>query len=449
MLLKSPWVPRLANAEGTLSDRIVATLSEDILAGALNGGDRLPAHRELAWSLGIGTGSVTKAYAILERQGIIRSVKGSGTFVSVGRPRNGALIDFSINTLPLMLTDKMLSRTLSAISRRIDSDHVNLHPPPTGHDEHRRLLARWLGRQFVQAKPERLILTGSGQQAIWLAFDILCGGRGIIVTERLGYAGAIALARHRGHPLRSIAMDAEGMCPEDLDRELTDNDTGGQRRLVYVTPTLQNPTTCTMGAARRQAIVDVCRRHSTPIVEDGVYTLGNDPTLLPLVQLWPEGVFHVASLSKSLSNGLRLGVLLAPPDGIAKAQSTLEALPMTSSPVDYAMLEEWVTNGVADTLGESLRAEATRRSHLARTILAGRPLIAHDAAFHIWWPMPHAKAEAITASAKVVGVSITPPDAIRTNPDDDRTGLRLCLGSPSRAEVERGLTLLAQITSGG
>lgn len=449
MLLKSPWIPRLANAEGTLSDRIVATLSEDILAGTLRGGDRLPAHRDLAWSLGIGTGSVTKAYAMLERQGLIRSVKGSGTFVSVGQPRNGALIDFSVNTLPLMLTDKMLSRTLSAISRRIDSDHINLHPPPTGHDEHRRLLARWLERHFIHATSEQLILTGSGQQALWLAFDILCGGRGIIVTERLGYAGAIALARHRGHPLRGIGMDAEGMCPEDLDRELTTYDTGGRRRLVYVTPSLQNPTTCTMGAARRQAIVDVCRKHATPIVEDGVYTLGNDPALPPLVELWPEGVFHIASLSKSLSNGLRLGVLLAPPDGIVQAKSTLEALPMTSSPVDYAMLEEWVGNGVADSLGASLRAEAARRNQLARTILTGRPLIAHHAAFHIWWPMSHAEAETILASARALGVSVTPPDAVRTNLEDDQTGIRLCLGSPSQADVERGLTLLAQITSGG
>lgn len=130
------------------------------------------------------------------------------------------------------------------------------------------------------------------------------------------------------------------MCPEHLDRELTHYDPNGPRKLVYVTPTLHNPTTRTMSAARRQAIVAVCRRHNTPIVEDGVYALGNSPALPPLVQLWPEGVFHISSLSKSLSNGLRLGVLLAPPEGIARAQSALEAIPMTSSPVDYALLEE-------------------------------------------------------------------------------------------------------------
>lgn len=449
MLLKSPWSPRLAGVEGTLCDRLVASLSEDILSGTLSGGDRLPAHRELAWSLGIGTGSVTKAYAVLERQGLIRGIKGRGTFVSVGSARRDALIDLSTNTLPLMLTDKLLSRTLSAISRRIDGDHVNLHPPAVGHDEHRRLLARWLGRQCVEACPEQLILTGSGQQALWLAFDILCGGRGIIVTERIGYSGALALARHRGHPLCAIGMDVEGMCPEDLDRELRDHDSNGRRRLVYVTPTVQNPTTRTMGAARRQAIVDICRRHATPIVEDGVYTLGNDPSLPPLVHLWPEGVFHVSSLSKSLSNGLRLGVLLAPPQGIAQARSALEAIPMTSSPVDYALLEEWVSNGVADSLRDSLRGEAFRRNNLARDILKDRPLLTDDSAFHLWWPMPHARAESLAASALERGVSVTAPNAVRTDPEDDESGIRLCLGGPSRAEVERGLSVLAQLTSDG
>lgn len=443
MRLKSPWAPRMMESEGTPSDRLIEAISEDILSGLLHDGDRLPAQRDLAWSLGVGLGTVTKAYAVLERRGLLRGIKGRGTFVSGIQSRKGPLVDLSTNVLPLVLGDRLLARSLSAISRKIDRDHINLRPPPAGHDAHRRLLARWLEGVGVPAAPESIILTGSGQQALWLAFDILCGGRGQIITERFSYAGAIALARYRGHPLFAVAMDGQGMCPEDLDRVLSFETDSNRRRLVYVTPDTQNPTTATMGRARREAILRICRQHQVPIVEDGVYSLGADPTLPPLVAMAPDTVFHVSSLSKSLSPGLRLGVLVAPADGVLAATKALQALPMTASPVDYALLEEWFSNGVAEDLRISLRAEVKRRTALAREMLSGRHLVSHDAAFHLWLPMPYADAQAFVAAAAALGVAVTPPESVRADPEDRESGVRLCLGGPSTEDVTRGLSLLA------
>ncbi|WP_226562694.1 hypothetical protein [Salipiger thiooxidans] len=108
-----------------------------------------------------------------------------------------------------------------------------------------------------------------------------------------------------------------------------------------------------------------------------------------------------------------------------------------------------MSNGVADSLRDSLRGEALRRNNLARDILKDRPLLTDDSAFHLWWPMPHARAEVLAASALERGVSVTAPNAVRTDPEDDESGIRLCLGGPSRAEVERGLSVLAQLTSDG
>ena len=92
MRLQSPWEPRLSGGTASACDRLVAALSEDIIAGRLEVGARLPAHRDLAWRLSIGLGTVTKAYGILERRGLVRSVNGRGTFVAVTEARNGAVI---------------------------------------------------------------------------------------------------------------------------------------------------------------------------------------------------------------------------------------------------------------------------------------------------------------------------------------------------------------------
>lgn len=448
MRLQSPWTPRISDNGNTPANRLLEALAEDILSGQLLGGDRLPAHRDLAWKLNIGVGTVTKAYAMLERRGLARSIKGSGTFVAVFESRKGPAIDFSVNRLPVMLSDRLLAGTLSAISRKINSAHVNLYPPPAGHDEHRRLLARWLESLSIEAEAKRIILAGSGQQALWLAFDILCGGNGLIVTERLSYSGAIALARYRGHPMRSVNIDDQGMVPDDLDRVLCEEENSGRRRLVYLTPTLHNPTTISMGANRRKEIVDVCNKRNVPIVEDGVYTLGASPNLPPLVTLAPDRVFHVTSLSKSLSPGLRLGVLVLPSGWEEYAEEALRALPLSSSPVDYALLEEWFTSGVMETVRGTLRAEARQRAKLARSFFDNRTIMTDDCAFHAWLPMSHTEAEAFEKAAATLGVVVTEPDAVRADRNDNATGIRLCLGGLGMEDLTTGLTLLSRLKTG-
>ncbi|WP_163277873.1 GntR family transcriptional regulator, partial [Klebsiella aerogenes] len=70
MRLASPWQPRLGAVKGQPYERLVGALTEDIAAGTVPAGARLPPHRDLAYRLGIGLGTVTKAYATLERRGL-------------------------------------------------------------------------------------------------------------------------------------------------------------------------------------------------------------------------------------------------------------------------------------------------------------------------------------------------------------------------------------------
>ena len=51
-------------------------------AGRLDGGEKMPAVRELAEQLGINLQTVAKAYAELTRVGVLESRRGLGTFVA-------------------------------------------------------------------------------------------------------------------------------------------------------------------------------------------------------------------------------------------------------------------------------------------------------------------------------------------------------------------------------
>lgn len=220
MLLQSPWVPRLADIEANAAERLVLALADDIIEGRLTGGARLPAHRDLAWKLGVGLGTVTKAYAVLERRGLTRSVKGRGTFVALQEAHNDRQIDLSSNAPPATLNARILAKTLTGIARKIDADHFNLYAPPVGHVEHRRVLARWLATQALSVDPSHLVLTSGARQALSLAFDLTCGKDGLLLTERITYPGALALLRRKGCRVRGVEIDAEGMVPEALAEAL-------------------------------------------------------------------------------------------------------------------------------------------------------------------------------------------------------------------------------------
>jgi GntR family transcriptional regulator len=64
--------------------QIVDQVKEGVLKGTLPPGDRLPSVRELAATVTINPNTIQKAYQELERQGIIETVRGRGTFVVQG-----------------------------------------------------------------------------------------------------------------------------------------------------------------------------------------------------------------------------------------------------------------------------------------------------------------------------------------------------------------------------
>ncbi len=452
MRLQSPWTPRLAHDDGSPCDRLVAALAEDILEGHLASGDRLPPHRDLSWKLDIGLGTVTRAYGILERRGLVRTIKGSGTFVAAAERRRGPEIDLSRNVPPSVLTERLLARTLNAVAKRVDADLFNTYPPAVGHDEFRRQMARWFARAGLEAAPGRLLLTNGAQHALSLAFATVAEPGRALFFEEQSYPGAIALARQTGRPVKGIAIDNEGMRPEALDRALSAAPSGS---VVYLQPTMHNPTTATMSLARRQAIVEVCRKNDCWIIEDDVYALGANGRRPPLAMLAPERTLYVNSLSKTLSPGLRLGGLVVPETLFAHAEEVIYATAMTPPPMSCALMEQWLIDGTADAISQAIETESRKRRDLALSTLGDAAVIPHETGFHLWLPMSHNDAERLVLAAETLGVRITPPDTTRADDDAEPTtcGIRLCIGTMPLPDLRQALeaitSLLAQMRAAG
>ena len=75
------WKPAIAEREGPRYVAIADAIAQDVTAGVLPEGAKLPTHRDLAERLGVTVGTVTRGYAEAERRGLTVGEVGRGTFV--------------------------------------------------------------------------------------------------------------------------------------------------------------------------------------------------------------------------------------------------------------------------------------------------------------------------------------------------------------------------------
>ncbi len=71
-----------ARSSKPIFEQVVDKIKESIMMGGLKPGEKMPSIRELSKTLTINPNTVSKAYAELERQKLIETISGKGTFVS-------------------------------------------------------------------------------------------------------------------------------------------------------------------------------------------------------------------------------------------------------------------------------------------------------------------------------------------------------------------------------
>jgi DNA-binding transcriptional MocR family regulator len=185
----------------------------------------------------------------------------------------------------------------------------------------------------------------------------------------------------------------------------------------------------------------VARARDALVVEDDVFTHLHSHERPALATLAPERVFYVASLSKTVSPGLRVGALVVPPLWLDATRATLRGAGQIAGAIDCAVMEEWTRDGEAGRLSEAVAGEFAARQALAATILGAavvRPALPGP---HLWAPMPLARAQAVAALAAAQGVIVTPPEAVSVD-EAGENGLRICLGAVERPALEAGLAIL-------
>jgi DNA-binding transcriptional MocR family regulator len=439
------WMPRLAVHGAPRFLQIADALQAAVEGGSLKPGDRLPPQRQLAAQLDVDLTTITRAYDEARRRHLLEGRGARGTYVAAPKVELDSILDLSMNTPPPpdgVDFDDMLKQGLSQVLMRADSELLMTYHLAGGSNSDRKAGAKWLEPMFGHPDARQLVVCPGAQAAIAALILALTEPGDVILAEPMSYPGLRAAAAQFGRRIVAVEADKHGMVPEMLEEACRQHSPG----LVYLNPTLQNPTAVTIPERRRKELASIAKRCNVRIVEDDPYWLLADSPPPPIATFAPEQVYYISTLSKCLTPGLRVAfVLIRDPHERERFLVALRSFALMVAPLTAALATQWILSGSADGLLEGVRKEARLRHLMARDLLAGRYSGAGDG-LHVWFELPaYWSPSQLVRAAEIEGVAVTPAEAF-ANGSGSVNALRISLGSiKDRGRLQAGLQKLSHL----
>jgi len=339
-----------------LQNQIRQKIVDGIMNGVFPPGMKLPSSRKLAQQLEVARNTVVAAYQQLVADGYLVSRQRSGIFVNeemlktrVGAatqapkmaqtyatpwqrditPRHGTARNShdlpNWSHYPYPFIDGKFDSTLFPLAEWREASRLSLSvadvvdwstgsgdaDDPILLDEIRTKI---LTRRGIQARPDQILITMGTQNSLFLISQLLTDKQTVVAMEEPGNFEARELFEKNG---------AE-VIPQDVDEHgIIVDDSLGNADVTYVTPSHQIPTAVAMPLERRLALMELAHSNDLMIIEDDYEceTSYMEHPLPALRSMDTEGrVVYVASLSKVLAPGIRLGFIVANADFIESAR---------------------------------------------------------------------------------------------------------------------------------
>lgn len=485
VLLESITIDRAAHQP--LGLQIGAGLRALIFGGALKPGQRLPATRTLAREFGVARATVVETFERLVAEGLLVTRVGDGTYVGevlaadrpapAAPPRVAAIAQARLAQAMADATSRFGARlaheprpfttalpAFDAFPASQWSGIVSRHwrrprhaalgyPDPQGYEPLRRAIATHLQvNRGITCAWQQIFITAGAQQAFQVIAATLIDAGDKVWFENPGAIGARNSFVMHGADLVAVPVDEQGLV---VQRGL---ELAPEFRLVFTTPSHQQPLGSKLSLDRRRALLDAAEAAGAWIIEDdwdGELCFAGRP--LPTLRGTDVSgrVIYVGSFSKTLFPSLRLGFLLAPPALAGHLRISVEACSPGVPTALQAGAASFISDGHFDTHVRRMRrlyAERYQRlAAAAATWLAPwLDLVPTNTGMHtIARLKPGLDADAISAAAAQRGVTAAPLSRFCLAPVAGQ-GAVLVLGFSgfTPGQIDSAARLLAEVLHG-
>lgn len=408
--------------DSPLQEQLADGIRELIVQDAIRPGMRLPATRALSHQLNVSRNTVKIAFNNLMSEGYLESNGTSGTFVCAVLP------DLEINTLSPDLASQQIERVEATapihnrspmFPTKSSSDLYDLRlgcMDPTFAPERtwRRLMLNHLPYRARHAKqgdiagievlregiantvsplrgmsvnPDNCFIVGEGYRAIDLVINVMLTPGDTVAVEDPCDAGIIFLLQKRGIKYLSITVDEDGLDVSSLPTE--------NIKLVFVTPTHQQPLGVTMSNQRRQDLLNWAEHSNTHIVEwdtFGEFCYNDAP--LPSVYSMDvkDRVIYINTFANWIGSDLSLGYMVAPNELIGRIRGVKEFIDPATPWLDQRITADFIlSDGFFGHLRRVRQAYKQRRDAMLSAIetsFGKQELFGSNAGRHIVWKLP-------------------------------------------------------------
>ncbi|MBD5560547.1 MAG: PLP-dependent aminotransferase family protein [Clostridia bacterium] len=293
-----------------------------------------------------------------------------------------------------------------------------------------------------------ITLTGSSQGIDFFARTVLNEGDPVVV-ESPTFLGALQTLRFARADIRGVPLEEDGPDIGALEAVLREH----HPKFFYTIPTFQNPTGITASADKRRAVYDLCLKYETLILEDDPYgQLRFEGSHIPSLKSMDEAgiVCRLASFSKTISPGLRVGYAVAPKDIIQCFNLLKQGADVHTANLTQAIVCEYIERGFykphIDEICGLYRAHRDRMlSALDRHMPAGCTYTRPDGGLFIWVELP----ESLDAGELFVKcvenkVAFVPGTSFFADGGHTNT-LRLNFSMPDEKQIDTGIERLCGV----
>ncbi len=320
-----------------------------------------------------------------------------------------------------------------------------------GHPPLRAWVARHMSERFAApVRADEVLVTSGSQQGLDLTGKIFLDEGDVVVCESPTYLGAINALRAYQPRFVEVPTDDDGMIPEALDAILAREP---RARLVYAIPDFQNPTGRTWSLARRQAFMEIVRRHRVPVIEDCPYgEVRFEGVPLPPLKALDEDrlVIFLGTFSKIFCPGMRLGWVAATPALLEKYVLVKQGADLQTATLAQMQVVAWLEDHDIDVnVGRACAIYRARRDAMLRALDREMPpgvrYTRPSGGLFLWVELPEeVNARDLLEACVEQRVAFVPGGSFFPNGGHENT-LRLNFSNMPEERIEEGVRRLAAV----